>query len=360
MRDRRPAVLLSLVLGALLTAAPSVAAGQAEPEPPWTPTPAERQLAERMRDLLDAARSEAGLAALTDDPNLDLLAYQHSHEMASRGRVSHFSYRFGVSTRSRVKLAFPRVYQFGENVARNASPEALHAALMQSPGHRLNRMDPSFTHAGMGVARGSDHQLYVTEVFVRVGDPSQLQLHTLYTTADPGELPRDEPTHGEIASETVTVRPPGTDDPAYWTGLGIDAFRQERYADAVEHFRHALRLSPDYRFATFNLGRALLHAGHPDEALVVLDRYLETSPGDTEAWRAIGSAALLTQDYSRAESALRRVLAADTRDAAAWYNLGLSVEYQDRPEEAERAYMQALHLDPDLTPARDALSRVRG
>lgn len=323
------------------------------------PSREENSLGERLRELLNRARVDAGLAPLTGHPNLDLLAYQHSREMASRGRVTHHSFVHGVGTRSRIKLAFPRVYQFAENVALNRDPVSLHRALLNSPGHRLNRMDPSFTHVGMGVARGDANQLYLTEIFVRVFDASQLELGVLYTVADPAVLPRDEPTHGEVVSERVTVRSPGEDDPAHWTGLGIDAFQAGGYAEAAAHFRHALELAPDYQFARFNLGRALLRDDRPEEALAVMEAYLVARPDDREAWRTTGTAALVGQDYRRAEDAFRRVLSSGARDAAAWYNLGLSVEYQGRLEEAERAYAQALHLDPELAPARDALRRVR-
>lgn len=357
MRHRRPAVLLILAAAALQASAGAAAAQlQAGGRLPSGP---EAALGETLRALLNESRADAGLAPLAQHPELDRLAYQHSHEMAQRGRVSHHSYVYGLGTRSRIKLAFPRVYQFAENVARNRDPQRLHAALLASPGHRLNRMDPAFTHVGVGVSRAAPHEIYVTEIYVRVGDLSQLTLDVLYTDAEPSALPRDEPTHGEVTSETITVRSPGQEDPAHWTGLGIDAFQNGRYSDAVAHFLHALALAPDYEYARFNLGRALLRDGRAQEALTVLTSYLETHAEDLDAWRSVGTAALVNQEYARAESAFRTVLGSGARDAAAWYNLGLSVEYQDRVEEAELAYTQALHLDPELEPAREALRRVR-
>jgi uncharacterized protein YkwD len=36
---------------------------------------------------------------------------------------------------------------------------------MRSPGHRANILDPSMTHVGVGVVRGSD-RWYVTQTFL--------------------------------------------------------------------------------------------------------------------------------------------------------------------------------------------------
>jgi Flp pilus assembly protein TadD len=279
--------------------------------------------------------------------------------MARRGLVSHHSYEFGIGTQTRVQLAFPRVYQFAENVSVNGDPDRLHRGMMNSRGHRLNRMDPSFTHVGIGVARGTDGRLFLTELFVRVADPSQLELVALYPRVPPEELPHEEALTGQVIDEAVIVPPPTPEDPEYWTHRGIDAYAEGRYAAAVEQFRNALEIDPDYRFARFDLGRALIAAGRPGDALAELDLFLQAHPEDVDAWRSRGSALLLLQDYARAESAFRKVLSQQMTDAGAWYNLGLSLEYQDRPRDAENAYAQALHLDPTLSAAAIGLQRVR-
>jgi tetratricopeptide (TPR) repeat protein len=128
----------------------------------------------------------------------------------------------------------------------------------------------------------------------------------------------------------------------------------------VTHFRQALEIDPDYEFARFDLGRALIAAGDPAEAIRQLDAVLERAPADADAWSARGSASLLLQDYAAAERAFRAALQLRSRDAGDWYNLGLSLEFQDRSEEAESAYAQALHVDPALHAAAIGLRRVRG
>jgi hypothetical protein len=55
----------------------------------------------------------------------------------------------------------------GENVGRGSSVSAIHSALMDSAPHRANILSTSFTEVGIGTARSSDGELYVSEVFRR-------------------------------------------------------------------------------------------------------------------------------------------------------------------------------------------------
>ncbi len=324
------------------------------------PSDAEAQLSRQLLELLNAARTAAGVGELRGHADLDLLAYQHSLEMATNGAVTHHSFRHGVNTETRVKLAFPRVTQFGENVARNRDAEALNAALQNSEGHRLNRMDATFTHVGLGAARAGRFEVYLTEVFVRVLDPALIDgIDTLYTQAPVESLPQDQPRRGTVTGTTVRVGPPQPDNPAYWTYRGITAYLDDRYADAIGDFGRALDLKPDYPYARYDLARALIANDQPSAAAEVLAEHLRRVPDDLDAWITSGTAALLMQDYDTAESAFRHVIEHRSRDASAWYNLGLSLEMQHRLTEAETAYRQSLHLDNSLRAVVVALARVR-
>ena len=310
-------------------------------------------------ELLNESREEAGLAPLRWDPSLSLLAMRHSREQANRHRVSHHSYEFGLSTQRRVLISFPDVPRLGENVGRNRSVELLHLALLRSEGHRRNRMDPEFTHVGIAVVRADLYSLYLTEIFVTAPAGGTLaQPLVFYFDAPPGSYERRDDPRVEFDRETITVGPPGPDDPEHWTGIGINAYQSGDLAAAEEAFRTALELSPDYSYAKYNLARVLLDSGSAADAVVMLDELLEHDAGDLAAVMTRGNAALLLQDFAAAEGYFRRVLGERPRDAASWYDLGLALEYQDRRSEAEAAYRQALQIDPGLRPAQVGLGRV--
>jgi hypothetical protein len=80
------------------------------------------------------------------------------HVSPTTGRVEDRLGRAGIS-----------VTKFGENVSRGDSADAAHAALMGSPSHRANMLDPAFTHVGIGVVLhpGAGPALLATMVFAR-------------------------------------------------------------------------------------------------------------------------------------------------------------------------------------------------
>jgi Flp pilus assembly protein TadD len=78
---------------------------------------------------------------------------------------------------------------------------------------------------------------------------------------------------------------------------------------------------------------------------------LKIDPGYVPA--RLGQAKLMLRNDARgAEGGFRTIIAASPRNAAAWTDLGVSLDLQDRHKEAQAAYDQALAINPDLTSAR--------
>ena len=93
----------------------------------------------------------------------------------------------------------------------------------------------------------------------------------------------------------------------------------ERYADAIGDFRRAVDIQPEYRFARYDLARALIADDQPARAAEVLADHLSRHPDDLDGWVTSGTAALLLQDYEVAERVFRHVIEHRARDAGAWY-----------------------------------------
>jgi tetratricopeptide (TPR) repeat protein len=336
----------------LALAAPAAAVAQESPDVD--------ALARRAFVLLNEARAEAGLPALQLDGALSLIAQRHSREQANRGRVSHHSAEFGLSTERRVRITYPDVPRLAENVGRNRTVERLHAGLLASEGHRRNRLDPLFTHVGMGIAWDGAYALYLTEVFVTAPEGGALGAPVAYYfEAAPGSYEQRDNPRVEEGGQTIIIGAPGPEDPEYWTDAGINAYRAGDLAGAERSFRKALELQADYHYASYNLARVLISRGAPDEAVPLLDELIANDPGDLDAIATRGTAALFREQYDEAAEYFRRVLRVRPQDANAWYNLGLSLEYLDRPVDAETAYREALSINPDLTAAQAGLARVR-
>lgn len=106
-----------------------------------------------MTDLTNAERARAGCAPLVIDAALDASAQAWSVESAA--------------TDPDTSVHSPAAGQaYAENVAWNyPSAEAVVAAWMDSPGHRANILNCSYTRIGTGHATSADGEPYWTQQF---------------------------------------------------------------------------------------------------------------------------------------------------------------------------------------------------
>ena len=113
--------------------------------------------------LTNQARANAGCAALRVDPRLTAAAQGHSDDMAANGYFAHDS-PDGRSFADRITAqGYPS--PGGENIAQGQQDaQEVVTAWMNSPGHRRNIEDCSFTAIGVGLA-GADK--YWTQDFGR-------------------------------------------------------------------------------------------------------------------------------------------------------------------------------------------------
>lgn len=113
--------------------------------------------------LVNEIRRSRGLSPLTLDWQLSRVARYKSQDMKDKGYFSHTSPTYGSPFN--MMKSFGITYKTaGENIAKGYStPAAVVDAWMNSPGHRANILNSSFTHIGVGyVAEGS----YWTQMFV--------------------------------------------------------------------------------------------------------------------------------------------------------------------------------------------------
>jgi uncharacterized protein YkwD len=111
--------------------------------------------------LVNSERQSRGLAPLAGDERLQQAARLHSQRMAAANQIGHqFAGEPGLSLRLRAV----RSDASGENVALAADAERAHTALMHSPHHRENILDPDYNSVGIGVVRTA-RGVFVTQDF---------------------------------------------------------------------------------------------------------------------------------------------------------------------------------------------------
>lgn len=116
-----------------------------------------------MVDMINQARSAAGLNPVKADLRLAAVGRAKANDMKVNNYFSHTSPTYG-SPWAMMQQVGITVRWAGENLSGNKSVAGAMASLMLSPGHRANILDPRFTHVGVGIAYGSAYgNLYVQE-----------------------------------------------------------------------------------------------------------------------------------------------------------------------------------------------------
>src|SRR4051812_11659150 len=136
-------------------------------------------LQRQVHDLVNAERRTAGRSALTWDASLAAIARAHSQDMAkrrffahvnpdgedptARGRRAHYECHKILSTNTdRVGLA-ENLYE-ASGGARDDIQHRSVAGWMNSPGHRQNILEKTYTKTGIGIAEAGD-AIYITQLF---------------------------------------------------------------------------------------------------------------------------------------------------------------------------------------------------
>jgi uncharacterized YkwD family protein len=138
---------------------------QPEPKPEPKPVTGLNQAEQTMLDLVNAERTKLGLKPLQIDLELVKLARLKSQDMINLNYFSHQSPTYG-SPFEMMKAAGISYRLAGENLAGAPTVERAHTGLMNSPGHRANILNPSYTHIGIGAISGGRYGMMFTQLFV--------------------------------------------------------------------------------------------------------------------------------------------------------------------------------------------------
>jgi tetratricopeptide (TPR) repeat protein len=139
-------------------------------------------------------------------------------------------------------------------------------------------------------------------------------------------------------------------NPNCWIGhynLGIVYFQKGQGDKAIEHYRKALEINPDYAEAYTNLGNALSQDGHVDDAIVQYQKALDISPNDAKAHNDLGVAFYRKGQLNDAAAQYKKSLEINSEDPSTYDNLGVVYSLQGQPDEAVAQYQKALEVDPD-------------
>ncbi|MFT8311576.1 MAG: CAP domain-containing protein [Sporolactobacillus sp.] len=122
---------------------------------------------QKVVDLTNQERTKAGLQPLkADNSTLSKMARAKSQDMSDKNYFDHQSPTYGSPFDMMKKFGIS-YKSAGENIAAGQkTPEEVVQGWMNSPGHRANILNASFTTIGVGYVQGGSYGSYWTQEFI--------------------------------------------------------------------------------------------------------------------------------------------------------------------------------------------------
>ncbi|MDK2880138.1 MAG: hypothetical protein PWR06_2854 [Thermoanaerobacteraceae bacterium] len=120
---------------------------------------------QKMLDLVNAERKKAGVEPLKIDMRLVEISRKKSQDMIDKHYFGHTSPTYGTPFDA-LKANGVSFRYAGENLAGAPNVEEAHKALMASPGHRANILNPNYNYIGIGIVDGGPYGKMYTQTFI--------------------------------------------------------------------------------------------------------------------------------------------------------------------------------------------------
>jgi len=134
--------------------------------------------------------------------------------------------------------------------------------------------------------------------------------------------------------------------------LGVTLAGQGRHEEAIDHYRRALAIAPDYPDAQANLGKELLKSGKFGEALPHLVEALRLKSDQPQVHADLGVLLAAQGNFEEARQHLQESLRLFPQNPEGHSNLCFVLQRMGRLEEAINHCSEALRLKSDLLDAR--------
>ena len=138
--------------------------------------------------------------------------------------------------------------------------------------------------------------------------------------------------------------------------LGFALTARGRPDEAIEHYKEALRLNPDFEQANINIGLALLSQGKVDECIDYYEKVLRLKPGYAKVHNNLGAVLWRLGKVEEATVHFQKAVLLKPDYAEAHNSLGAALVFKGKKEKAIAHFLEALRLKPDYALAQKNLS----
>ncbi|MBC7933247.1 MAG: tetratricopeptide repeat protein [Rubrivivax sp.] len=169
------------------------------------------------------------------------------------------------------------------------------------------------------------------------------------------------------AAQQGALEAPTNGDARAHFDRGMDAYRGNRDEEAVEAFRQAAQLDPDFAEAHYRLGLALNAAGQSEEsdksfeqAIKSYEKLTKQAPKDANAFYFMGLSYEKLGKYDEAVRVLKEAVRnSPDEDDDKYYELAFAHFKVAQYDESVKALNKALEINPDNYPAADLLVKAK-
>jgi tetratricopeptide (TPR) repeat protein len=144
----------------------------------------------------------------------------------------------------------------------------------------------------------------------------------------------------------------------YWVGMTY--FYQREPENAIVQFKKVLELEPENYRAHTMIGKSLLaDKTQLDQAVEYFDKALSINPDYMDARFELARIYALKGDMKRSLAEFGIIFRSEPNYAMYHFELGRIFESQKAVDQAKNEYQRALQLNPGLTPAKEALDKLK-
>jgi len=131
-------------------------------------------------------------------------------------------------------------------------------------------------------------------------------------------------------------------------GLGLALSDAGRKAEAIDHYKEALRLEPASVHAHYNLGIELAESGKLEEAMFQFTEALKLNPGNEQLHNNVGVVLAQQGKLQAALEQFQQAMRLNPSYPKPYLNAAMALEKLGRMDEARTNYEKAAQLDPEL------------
>jgi choline-sulfatase len=180
-----------------------------------------------------------------------------------------------------------------------------------------------------------------------LADPKdKIALFNLMTQARETSRHDKSSDEGLHALQNVVAQDPHVIDA--WFMLGNEFYRRGEFSRAIDHYKRALDLKPDYDLVVINMANAYRAMGRDQEAMVGYRRFMALDPKNAQIRYEAAQIMIDNGEIADAETELRRALELEPTLAAARNALGVIALKHGDTAGAEREIRAAIAQKPDV------------